>query len=148
MRRVALPDAFFTLDGLFQTFITVLDGFTAFPAVIAAELRRELPFLTTTRVLMAAVRAGVGREVAHDAIKGHAVDAALARRRGDSGDLRARLAGDDRLPLDADQIDALLGDPLALVGDAPRQVRSFVASVADVVAGDPAAAAYDPAPIL
>ena len=62
VRRVALPDAFFAADGLFQTFLTVLDEFGAFPAVIQRELDRYLPFLVTTKVLMAAVRAGVGRE--------------------------------------------------------------------------------------
>ena len=73
VRRVALPDAFFATDGLFQTFLTVLDEFGAFPAVIERELDRYLPFLATTKVLMAAVRAGVGRETAHEAIKEHAV---------------------------------------------------------------------------
>ncbi|MEX2659341.1 MAG: adenylosuccinate lyase [Acidimicrobiales bacterium] len=148
VRRVALPDAFFTTDGIFQTFLTVLEGFTAYPAVIQAELRRELPFLTTTRVLMAAVQAGVGREAAHDVIKEHAVAAALERRQGGVGDLTSRLAADERLPLDGDSLEALLRDPLAVVGDAPRQVRAFVARVAELVAADPAAAAYTPEPIL
>ena len=58
VRRVALPDAFFAVDGLFETFLTVLDEFGAFPAVIERELDRYLPFLATTKVLMAAVRAG------------------------------------------------------------------------------------------
>ena len=80
MRAVALPDAFFAIDGLFETFLTVLDDFGAYPAVIERELERYLPFLTTTKVLMAAVRAGVGREVAHEAIKEHAVAVALAMR--------------------------------------------------------------------
>ena len=47
-RRVALPDAFFAADGLFQTFLTVLDEFGAYPAVISRELDRYLPFLATT----------------------------------------------------------------------------------------------------
>ena len=80
VRRVALPDAFFAIDGLFETFLTVLDEFGAFPAVIERENHRYLPFLATTKVLMAAVRAGVGREVAHEAIKETAVGVALAMR--------------------------------------------------------------------
>ena len=82
VRRVALPDAFFATDGLFQTFLTVLDEFGAFPAVIQRELDRYLPFLATTKVLIAAVRAGVGREAAHEAIKEHAVAVALEMRQG------------------------------------------------------------------
>ena len=58
VRRVALPDAFFAVDGLFETFLTVLDEFGAYPAVIDRELDRYLPFLATTKVLMAAVRRG------------------------------------------------------------------------------------------
>ncbi|WP_258008620.1 adenylosuccinate lyase, partial [Rhodococcus sp. ENV425] len=78
VRRVALPDAFFALDGLMETFLTVLAEFGAYPAVIEKELNRYLPFLATTKVLMAAVRAGVGRETAHEVIKEHAVAVALA----------------------------------------------------------------------
>ncbi|MDQ3384566.1 MAG: adenylosuccinate lyase, partial [Actinomycetota bacterium] len=63
-------------------------------------------------------------------------------------DLAGRLAGDERLPLGADRLAELLGDPLALVGDAPRQVRSFLGQVAAIAAADPTAAAYTPEPIL
>ena len=95
VRRVALPDAFFAADGLFQTFLTVLDEFGAFPAVIQRELDRYLPFLATTKVLMAAVRNGVGRETAHEAIKEAAVGVALAMRQGQAeNDVFARLAAD------------------------------------------------------
>ncbi len=102
VRRVALPDAFFATDGLFETFLTVLDEFGPYPAVIDRELDRYLPFLATTKVLMAAVRAGVGREVAHEVIKEHAVAVALAlREQGAEGnDLLDRLAADPRLGLD------------------------------------------------
>ena len=101
VRRVALPDAFFATDGLFQTFLTVLDEFGVFPAVVQRELDRYLPFLTTTKVLMAAVRNGVGREEAHEAIKEHAVGVALEMRQGlAENDLFDRLAADDRLGAD------------------------------------------------
>ena len=103
VRRVALPDAFFALDGLLETTLTVLDDFGAYPAVIERELDRYLPFLATTKVLMAAVRAGVGREAAHEAIKEHAVAVALEmREKGtERNDLFARLAADSRLGLSA-----------------------------------------------
>jgi adenylosuccinate lyase len=150
VRRVALPDAFLAADGLFETFLSVLDGFGAYPAVISRELERYLPFLTTTKVLMGAVRAGVGREVAHEAIKEHAVAVALAMREdGASGnDLLDRLAADARLPLDRVALDALVGEPLGFVGTAVAQVDAFVAQVAEVVARHPEPAAYRPEPIL
>jgi adenylosuccinate lyase len=86
VRRVALPDAFLAADGLFETFLTVLTEFGAYPAVAERELDRYLPFLATTKVLVAAVRAGVGRETAHEVIKEHAVAVALDQReKGQAG---------------------------------------------------------------
>ena len=91
VRRVAIPDAFYAIDGLYQTFLTVLADFGAYPAVIEGELQRYLPFLATTTVLMAAIRAGVGRETAHQAIKEHSVAVALAMR--ENGQARQRPNG-------------------------------------------------------
>jgi len=148
VRRVALPDAFFAIDGMFETFLTVLDEFGAYPAVIARENERYLPFLATTKVLMAAVRHGVGREVAHEAIKEHAVAVALAMREGGDNDLVARLGADERLGLDEGDLRRVLADPIEFVGLAPSQTRAFVAAVEHLVADDPAAAAYRPGDIL
>ncbi|HVN51325.1 MAG TPA: adenylosuccinate lyase, partial [Acidimicrobiales bacterium] len=147
---VALPDAFLATDGLFETFLSVLEGFGAYPAVIAAELDRYLPFLATTKVLVSAVRAGVGREAAHEAIKEHAVAVALEQReQGVAGnDLVERLAADPRLGLDAGALAGILAEPIDFVGAAPHQVAAFVASVEPVVAAHPEAAAHHPAPIL
>ena len=150
VRRVALPDAFLATDGLFQTFLTVLDEFGVYPAVVERELRRYLPFLATTRVLVAAVQAGMGREEAHEVIKGHAVAAALALRVDGASetDLLDRLAADGRLPLDRVTLDAVVEDPSAFAGNAPAQVAAVVERIAVVVAARPWAAAYDPEPIL
>ncbi|GAB3707881.1 adenylosuccinate lyase [Mariniluteicoccus flavus] len=144
VRRVALPDAFYAVDGLFETFLTVLQNFGAFPAVVETELRRYLPFLTTTKVLMAAVRNGVGREEAHEAIKEHAVAVALEMRetgRTDN-DLLDRLAADARLGLTRDQLDSLLADPIELTGSARTQVERLVAQAQELADADPDAAAY------
>lgn len=151
VRRVALPGAFYAADGLFRTFLTVLDSFGAFPAVVEAELARYLPFLATTKVLVAAVRAGVGRETAHEAIREHAVAVALAMREtgGPGGEeLVERLAADPRLRLDRATLDALLADRAGFTGAAQAQVDAVVARVADVVAAHPAAAAYAPEGLL
>ena len=150
VRRVALPDAFLAIDGLFQTFLTVLDEFGAYPAVVERELRQYLPFLATTRVLVAAVVAGMGREAAHAVIGEHAVAAALARREEGVAvtDLIDRLAADPRLPLDRPALDELLAEPSVFVGNAAKQVDAVILRIAEVVAARPTAAAYDPEPIL
>jgi adenylosuccinate lyase len=150
VRRVALPDAFLAVDGLFETFLTVLVDLGAYPAAIERELARTLPFLATTKVLVAAVRAGVGRETAHEVIKDHAVAVALElREQGrEDNDLLARLGADERLPLSEDDLQALVADPRGFVGTAASQVERIAARVADVVATAPDAAAYRPGDIL
>ncbi|MEU4222745.1 adenylosuccinate lyase [Nonomuraea sp. NPDC026600] len=149
VRRVALPDAFFAFDGLVETMLTVLDEFGAFPAVISAELDRYLPFLATTKMLMAAVRAGVGREQAHELIKEHAVASALAMRsRGVANELLERLAADERFPVDRAGLEALLGDRVSFTGAAADQVEAVSQVVGEVVAAYPEAAAYRPGSIL
>ncbi|HEX4103298.1 MAG TPA: adenylosuccinate lyase [Pseudonocardiaceae bacterium] len=149
VRRVALPDAFFAFDGLVETFLTVLDEFGGYPAVIELELERYLPFLATTKVLIAAVRAGMGRESAHAVIKDHAVAVALAmREKGAGNDLLDRLADDPRLPLNRTDLDAVLADRVPFTGAAAEQIAAVVAAVATVVAWYPAAATYRPSAIL
>jgi adenylosuccinate lyase len=150
VRRVALADSFFAIDGLLETFLTVLDEFGVFPAVIQRELERYLPFLATTKVLMASVRSGVGRETAHEVIKEHAVAVALEmREKGvDRNDLLARLASDERLGLTAADLDQLVAEPLTFTGTATDQVAAVVLRVAVVAAEHPEAAAYRPGAIL
>ncbi len=149
VRRVALPDAFFAIDGMMETFLTVLAEFGAFPAMITRELDRYLPFLATTRILMASVRAGVGRETAHEVIKEHAVAMALdMRENGAEQNLVERLAGDDRLPLDQQQLEAALEDRHAFIGAAESQVDNVLERIQAWANKYPEAAGYTPGEIL
>ena len=144
VRRVALPDAFYAIDGLLETTLTVLNEFGAFPAVIQAELDRYLPFLATTKILMASVKAGIGREVAHEVIKEHAVKAALAMREGKANTLLDALAADGRLPLDRAALDALISQPIEFTGDARQQIARVVDRIDAITSAHPAAAQYKP----
>jgi adenylosuccinate lyase len=150
VRRVALPDAFFALDGLFETFLSVLDDFGAFPAMIEAELRRYLPFLATTKVLIAAVRAGVGREIAHEVVKEHAVAVALEMRETGrtENDLVDRLAADPRLGVGRTDLESAIARPIDLTGIAIQQVASVVAEIEKITADHPEAAGYRPGRVL
>ena len=109
VRRVALPDAFFAADGLFETFLTVLDEFGAFPAVIAARAR---PLPAVPRHHQGADGRGAQRRRPRD------------RARGDQGARgrasRSRCAS--RAPADNDLFDRLAADPrLGLTARAARR---------------------------
>ena len=150
VRRVALPDAFYAIDGLFETFLTVLDDFGAYPAVIEPKLQRYLPFLATTKVLMAAIRAGVGRETAHEAIKEHAVAVALAMRETAQSATTCSTGWppirDCRLT--RPELDALIADPASFTGLAREQVAAVLDRIREVVDARPDAARYAPGAIL
>ena len=147
VRRVAIPDAFYAFDGLIETFLTVLTEFGAFPDVIAAELSRYLPFLATTKILMASVKAGVGREVAHEVIKEHAVAAALGIRAGKPNNMIAAIADDSRIPLTHEVLNSLLAKPMEFTGDAHAQVKRVVNRIEAITSANAAAAQYRPGSI-
>ena len=150
VRRVALPDAFYAADGLFETFLTVLDEFGTFPAVIQRELDRYLPFLASTKVLMAAVRNGRGRETAYDAVKQHAVAVALEMREKGAAenDLFVRLAADERLGLSEADLASLVASPIDFTGAAVSQTAAVTKRIEELVAAHPDSAAYAPGSIL
>jgi adenylosuccinate lyase len=149
VRRVALPDAFFAIDGALETYLTVLRQMEVFPAAIAAENERNLPFLATTTILMEAVKHGAGRETAHEAIKEHALAAAKALRSGNGdADLLTRLAGDRRIGLGKKALQAILSENARFVGAAPHQVDAFLAEVKPLARKHRGAAEYKPARLL
>ncbi|WP_018297374.1 adenylosuccinate lyase [Corynebacterium lubricantis] len=149
VRRVALPDAFFAMDGMLETFLTVLDEFGVFPAMINRELERYLPFLGTTRILMAAVRKGVGRETAHEVIKENAVAMALdMRQEGAEQNLTERLAADGRLNMTQEELDGVLADREVFIGASETQVNNVLHRIQDLVNRYPEAAKYSPGEIL
>jgi adenylosuccinate lyase len=114
-----------------------------------AQLERYLPFLATTKVLVAAVQRGVGREAAHEAIKEAAVGAALDLRKGAvENDVVDRLAADPSLKLSKPDIWALMAEPIEFTGAAVAQTQAVVRRVEQVVADDPDAATYAPGGIL
>ena len=150
VRRVMLPDAFFALDGLFETYLTILGQMDAYESVIAAETARYLPFLMTTTVMMEAVKRGVGRETAHKVIKEHAVATVADLRTGvvEKNNLLDRLAEDGRLGLSREELGEILRKGDQEVGAAKAQVAYFAGEVKKLEAKWPAAAGYLPGGIL
>ena len=150
VRRIMLPDSFFAIDGMFETFLTVLDQMDAYQAVIAAETARYLPFLMTTTIMMEAIKGGVGRETAHHAIQQHALATVNELRNGmaASNNLIERLAGDASLGLTRESLDAILAGGDRESGAAKAQIAAFALAVSALEAAYPAASAYGPGGIL
>jgi len=147
VRRVALPDAFYTIDGLLETALTVISELGIFKSAIDAELERNLPFLATTKILMAAVKKGVGRESAHEVIKEHSIATVKSLRDGGVNNLLERIANDSRIPLDSNELNALISEPMEFTGMAREQTLQIIARVSEITARYPDGARYQPGAI-
>jgi adenylosuccinate lyase len=112
VRRVVIPDAFYVIDGLLHTFMTILQEFGIFEDQINAELNENLPLLATTKILMECVKAGLGREAAHELIKKHSTK---------SKDFFESLVMEKDFPLALDQLKLLIKNPADFAGIALQQ---------------------------
>jgi adenylosuccinate lyase len=145
VRRVALPGAFFAIDGIYESVMTVLDQMKVFPGAVRREMDCYLPFLSTTRFLMGAVQMGMGREAAHAIIKKHALAAIRDMRDGLPNRFIILLGDDEDFPLGRPELEALLFPDHGLAGD---QVEEICGRITEVVNRHPKAARYEPEPIL
>jgi len=117
VRRVVIPDSFYVLDGLLHTFMTILSEFGIFEEEINSELSEQLPFLATTKILMECVKAGMGREVAHEIIKKHTATTTPSN-------FFSSLAGEKDFPLTLDQLNKLIQIPAEFAGLAVEQINT------------------------
>ncbi|MDO4410173.1 MAG: adenylosuccinate lyase [Akkermansia sp.] len=150
VRRIVMPDSFYAADGLFETFLTILNQMGVYEPVIESELNRYLPFLMTTTILMAAVKRGIGRETAHEVIKEHAVATSNDLRAGKitTNNLLDRLAADERLGIDRITLQEIFDANSSATGAADAQVLAFQQMVKDITEKFPAGSTYTPGDIL
>ena len=123
VRRVVIPDSFYVLDGLLHTFMTILQEFGAFEDKIKEELDEQLPLLATSKILTECVKAGMGREVAHQLIKKHS---------SVSANFFEALASEKEFPLSLDQLKDLIVDPSVFAGMAAEQSSSIAKKIKSV----------------
>lgn len=150
VRRVALPDSFYAMDGLLETFMTILKEMGVFEPVINQELNKYLPFLAATTILMEAVKKGTGREIAHKVIKNLATSTVLDLRQGKicQNDFLKRLAHDKDFPLNLEELEAVIKNPAEFTGMARKQADIFVTHVKEWVERFPQSREIEPGKIL
>jgi len=151
LRRVVIPDAFYASDGLCETMLTILRDMGIFPAAIARECTRYAPFLATTEFLALAVKCGIGREEAHEAIRRHAVAAALRLRNGEEPRPMEALAEDplfQKAGLTREVLGQVLDDVRHFVGRAGEQIDEVRRRAEPFLERHAREAAYEPGEIL
>ena len=129
VRRVVIPDSFYVIDGLLHTFMTILSEFGIFEENIKNELNENLPFLASTQILMSCVKAGMGREIAHEVIKKHATTTTPSN-------FFAALASEKDFPLTIDQLNQLIKNPADFAGSAVEQSQAIAEQIKKVTKGE------------
>ena len=144
VRRIALPNSFYAIDGLLDTTIRVSDELNIYEDAFVADLADELPLLATGRIMAAAVKAGVGREDAHEIIGEQARALLVARRSGEGFSLARALAKDERLRLSESAINEIIDSTSDSLGLAADQVAQVVEAIAGLIALHPSWVKYQP----
>jgi adenylosuccinate lyase len=129
VRRVVIPDAFYTIDGLLHTFMTVLTEFGIYEENINNELAEQLPFLATSQILTELVKKGMGREVAHELIKKHATTTTASN-------FFNALASERDFPLSINELNNLIKDPASFAGSAIEQTREVTEEIKKFTKGE------------
>jgi adenylosuccinate lyase len=142
VRRVAISDAFYAIDGLLETTLTILNEFGVFPAMIEHEIKTHLPFLATSKILLTAVKNGMGREDAYQVIREISLKTAGDIRNGIKSDLLEAIAQDSRIPLDLSEIKALISSPLDFTGLAKLQCEAVHKRILTIIKSSPDATFY------
>jgi len=132
-RRLSISESFRAADGVLNLCLSVSQGMVVYPQVIAAHLDRELPFMATEAILMAAVQAGGDRQELHERIRVHSHEAARRiKEEGKDNDLLKRLAADPAFARVKGQLREL-ADAKRFIGLAPQQVERFVTDKIDPI---------------
>ena len=128
VRRVVIPDSFYVLDGLLHTFMTILQEFGAFEEKIEVELNEQLPLLVTSKILMECVKAGMGREAAHQLIKKHSTLTTASN-------FFITLVGERDFPLSINQLNTLIENPAFFAGLATDQSKTVIQMINKATSG-------------
>jgi adenylosuccinate lyase len=131
-RRLVIPEAFLATDAILLLMENVASGLEVHQARIRHRVMDELPFMATEQIIVRAVEAGGDRQVVHEIIRRHSVEAASAmKNNGSANDLLQRLAGDKEFPRSVDLNAA--ADPRRYVGRSPEQVDEFLGEVVEPI---------------
>jgi adenylosuccinate lyase len=126
-----IPEAFMAIDAILMLYGNIATDLVLYPKVIEEHLRKELPFMATENILMAAVKKGGDRQALHERIRQHSLEAARrVKEKGQSNDLLERIARDPAFSLTEEELDDLM-KPDRYIGRAPQQVEAYIESIID-----------------
>jgi len=130
IRRMDIAQAFLLTDAILKLYINITNDIVVFPKQIDKYLDSELPFMATEKILMACVGKGKSRQIVHEIIREHSVAAGLAvKNEGKENDLIQRLANDNRIPFNNDELNTIIGDHIEFTGRAAEQTKEYLKEI-------------------
>ena len=125
-KRVSVAEGFLAADSILNILLNVCDGLVVYPKVVRQRVMRELPFMATENIMMAAVKKGGDRQELHERLREHSIAAArVVKEDGGENDLLERVCADPAFGLSREEIDALLV-PEQFTGRSAAQVGTFL----------------------
>lgn len=124
-RRISIPESFLCADAILDIMNNVVSGLVVYENVIYKHVMAELPFMATENIIMEAVKKGGDRQVLHESIRVHSMEAArMVKEHGQGNDLLDRIVNDSLFNLSNDDI-AKLTEPSLFIGRSAEQVDEF-----------------------
>lgn len=125
-RRISIPEGFLAVDAILNIYINICDGMVVYPCVIEKHIQDELPFMATENIMMEAVKRGGDRQIIHERIRAHSMEAAKkVKVEGKKNDLLERIASDPAFGMGIEELKSVL-EPGNYIGRAPQQVEEFI----------------------
>jgi len=132
IRRMDIPQVFLLTDAILKLYINITSDMVVFPKQIERHLKQELPFMGTEKILMAAVEKGRSRQEMHEIIKIHSLAAGkVVKEDGLDNDLLERLAQDEKMPFNRQELEQMLGNYQEFTGRATEQTKEFLQEIVD-----------------
>ncbi len=125
-KRIAVAEAFLGVDSILNIMLNVCNGLVVYPKVVEYRVLKELPFMATENIMMAAVKKGGDRQELHEKLRTHSIAAAkVVKEEGLENDLIDRILADESFKLTKEDINAVL-KPINFVGRSVTQVTEFI----------------------
>ncbi len=127
-RRISVAEAFLAVDAILNIYINVTSGLVVYEKVIERRVMEKLPFMATENIMMESVKRGGDRQELHEIIRVYSHEAAAkVKLEGGQNNLIDKIADDERIPLNKEEILSQL-QPTKYIGRSVSQVEEFISN--------------------
>ncbi len=127
-RRISVAEAFLAVDAILNIYINVTSGLVVYEKVIERRVMEKLPFMATENIMMESVKRGGDRQELHEIIRVYSHEAAAkVKLEGGQNNLIDKIADDERIPLNKEEILSQL-QPSKYIGRSVSQVEEFISN--------------------